>query len=179
MRSVMSRWRCGEAACRGSSRSTCAAWLGVPPILAGPASLHVQATGAGESVRALVGSLMGEVELKAPDGPVLSALPEDFASSLQQGSDGSENALEPAGLDAVFPLERGVLLIEPLQLDFGASTASLEGAVDLYLWAVDLTLRRAGDGPLLKVVGPLHRPQVRLLEAAGPEQATPAPGASP
>ena len=44
---------------------------------------------------------------------------------------------------------------------------------------VPIHQRRAGDGPLLKVVGPLHRPQVRLLEAAGPEQATPAPGASP
>jgi hypothetical protein len=156
-----------------------AAWLGMPPILAGPANLHVEATGAGESVRALVRSLMGEVELRAPDGLILSALPDDFAASLQQGSDGPEDAAEPAGVAASFRLERGVLLIQPMQLGFGNSAAELGGAVDLYLWAVDLSLQRAGEGPTLKVVGPLHRPQVRLIGAAVPDQAPPAPGASP
>jgi hypothetical protein len=149
------------------------------PILAGPANLHVEATGAGESVRALVRSLMGEVEHRAPDGLILSALPDDFAASLQQGSDGPEDAAEPAGVAASFRLERGVLLIQPMQLGFGNSAAELGGAVDLYLWAVDLSLQRAGEGPTLKVVGPLHRPQVRLIGAAVPDQAPPAPGASP
>ena len=37
-----------------------AAWLGVPPVLAGPASLHLETTGAGDNVHALVGSLIGE-----------------------------------------------------------------------------------------------------------------------
>jgi uncharacterized protein involved in outer membrane biogenesis len=156
-----------------------AAWLGVPPIVAGPATLHVQTTGAGNSVRALIGSLIGEVELVAEDGAVLSALPEDFASSLEQQSDGPERAAEPAGLAASFALERGVFVVAPMHLDFGDIAARLEGVVDLYLWAVDLTLQPAGGGPVLKVVGPLQRPQVRLIEAAGPEQASPGPRASP
>jgi hypothetical protein len=156
-----------------------AAWLGVPPIVAGPATLRLQATGAGDDVRTLVGSLIGEVELVAQDGVVLSALPEDFTGSLAQRSDGQVDAADPASLAASFALERGVLVIPPVELDFGELAARLEGAVDLYLWAVDLSLRSADGGPVLKVVGPLHRPQVRLIGAAGPEQASPAPGASP
>ena len=153
-----------------------AARLGVPPIVTGPATIRLQGTGAGDNVRALVGSLMGEVELVAPDGPVLSALPDDFVG---QQSDGPEPAAEPAGLAASFTLERGVLVAEPTRLDFGEIAARLEGTVDLYLWAVDLTLRSAAGGPVLRLVGPLHRPQVRLTGVAGPAQASPAPSASP
>jgi AsmA family/AsmA-like C-terminal region len=156
-----------------------AAWLGVPPIVAGPASLRVQATGAGDNVRALVGSLMGEVELAAADGPALGALPDEFTDALERPSDGQDGAAEPAGLDASFPLERGILVAQPTHLDFGDITTRLEGAVDLYLWAIDLTLRSPAGGPALKLVGKLHRPQVRLIGAAGPEQAAPAPSASP
>jgi hypothetical protein len=47
------------------------------------------------------------------------------------------------------------------------------------LWAADLTLRAQVGGPALKVVGPLHRPQVRLIKAADREQAPPGPSASP
>ena len=151
----------------------------MPQIVAGPATLHVRTTGAGDSVRALMGSLMGEVELVAQDGVVLSALPEDFASSLEQQSDGPERTAEPAGLAASFPVERGVIVIPPTHLDFGDAAARLEGVVDLYLWAVDLTLRPAAGGPILKAVGPLHRPQVRLVGAAGAEQASPGPRANP
>jgi AsmA-like C-terminal region len=154
-----------------------AAWLGVPAIVAGPATLHVQATGAGDSARALVGSLMGAVELVAPDGAMPGALPDDFAGSLEQQSDGQGGAAEPAGLAASFALERGVLVAQPMQLDFGDIAVRLEGAVDLYLWAVDLTLRPDAGGPVLKAVGPLHRPQVRLIGAV--DQASPAPRASP
>jgi hypothetical protein len=153
-----------------------AAWLGVPPIVAGPATVRLQATGAGDNVRALVGSLMGKVELRAHDGAVLSALPEDFVG---QQSDGPDAAAEPTGLAASFALERGILVARPVDLDFGDITARLEGAVDLYLWAVDLTLQADGGGAALKVVGPLHRPQVRLIGAALPKQASPAPSASP
>ena len=153
-----------------------AAWLGVSPVVAGPATIHLEATGAGDNVRALVGSLMGEVRLTAPDGPVPSALPEGF---LRRQSDGPDAAAGPAGLTASFALERGVLVVEPMPLDFGDITARVEGAVDLYLWTVDLTLQSAAGGPVLKVVGPLHRPQVRLIGAAGREQASPGPGARP
>jgi AsmA family/AsmA-like C-terminal region len=161
---------------QGFDPAELAAWLGVPPIVAGPATLHLQATGAGDNVHALVGSLIGEVELAAPDGPVLSALPEDFVG---QQSDGSDAAAEPAGVAASFALERGVLLVQPTHLDFGEITARLEGAIDLYLWAVDLTLESAAGSPVLKMVGPLHRPQVRIIGTAGPEQASPAPSTSP
>jgi hypothetical protein len=156
-----------------------AAWLGVPPLLGGPATLHLQATGAGDNVRALVGSLIGKVELSAHDGAVLGALPDDFTSSVERQSDGPQGADEPVRFAASLPLERGILAAEAVELDFGDITAQLAGAVDLYLWAVDLTLQANRGGPVLKVVGPLHRPQVRLIGTAGPEQASPAPSASP
>jgi hypothetical protein len=61
-----------------------------------------------------------------------------------------------------------------MELDLGGLKTRLEGAIDLYLWAVDLTLQAVAGGPVLKVVGPLHRPQVRLLGATAP-----APPATP
>jgi hypothetical protein len=152
-------------------------WLGVPPLLTGPASLHLETTGAGDNLRALVGSLIGGVELVAEDGLLPDALPAGFAASSgaqpeDPGSDGS------AGVAASFALERGVLVAQPIELDLGGTAAHLDGIIDLFLWAVDLTLR-SEDGALLKVVGPLHRPQIRLSAAAGPEQASPAPSLAP
>ena len=164
---------------QGFEPAELAAWLGVPPVVAGPATLRVDATGAGESVRALIGSLIGEVELEAQDGMVLSALPEDFAGSLEQQSDGAERATGSARLSGNLPLKRGILVVRPMNLDVGDTAARLEGVVDLYLWAVDLTLQPAAGGPVLKAVGPLHRPQVRLLEAAGAAQASQGPHARP
>ena len=154
-----------------------AAWLGVPSVLAGPASLHLETTGAGDNVHALVGSLIGGVELVARDSVLSEALPEGFVASSEAqpenpGPDGS------AGIAASFALERGMLVAQPVELDLGGTAAHLEGVIDLFLWAVDLTLRSA-DGALLKVVGPLHRPQVRLTAAAGPEQASPVPNPTP
>jgi hypothetical protein len=156
--------------------SRLAAWLGVPPLLTGPASLHIETTGAGDNVRALVGSLIGGVELVAQDGLLSDALPEDFTASSgaqpeDPGPDGS------AGIAASFALQRGMLLAQPIELDLGGTAAHLEGVIDLLLWAVDLTLR-SDDGARLKVVGPLHRPQIRLT-ATGPKQASPAPNPTP
>jgi hypothetical protein len=157
--------------------SRLAAWLGVPPLITGPASLHVETTGAGDDVRTLVGSLIGGVELVAQDGFLAQALPDDFAASPgappeDPGPDGS------AGVAASFALERGVLVAQPVELDLGGTAAHLEGVIDLFLWAVDLTLR-TDDGAMLKVVGPLHRPQIRLTAASGPAQASPAPNSTP
>jgi uncharacterized protein involved in outer membrane biogenesis len=154
-----------------------AAWLGVPSVLTGPASLHLETTGAGDNVHALVGSLIGGVELVARDSVLSEALPEGFVASSEAqpetpGPDGS------AGIAASFALERGMLVAQPVELDLGGTAAHLEGVIDLFLWAVDLTLR-SDDGALLKVVGPLHRPQVRLTAAAGPEQASPVPNPTP
>jgi uncharacterized protein involved in outer membrane biogenesis len=152
-------------------------WLGMPPLLTGPASLHLETTGAGDNVRALVGSLIGGVELVAQDGLRSEALPEGFAASSEAqpedpGPDGS------AGVAASFALERGVLVAQPIELGLDGTAAHLEGVIDLFLWAVDLTLR-SDAGALLKVVGPLHRPQIRLTAATGPEQASPIPNPAP
>ncbi len=152
--------------------------LGVPSLVAAPATLHLAATGAGDNVRTLVGSLIGQVALVAQDGVLRDAMPEGFAEA--QPPDGAADAAEPRRLEASFPLERGILVARPMELDLGGLETRLEGTVDLYLWAVDLTLRSAAGGPVLKVVGPLHRPQVRLLGAAAPPaQASPEPRASP
>jgi uncharacterized protein involved in outer membrane biogenesis len=161
----------------GFDPSRLAAWLGVPPLLTGQASLHIETTGAGDNVRALVGSLIGGVELVAQDGLLADAVPEGFsassgAQSEDPGPDGS------AGIAASFALERGMLVAQPIELDLGGTAAHLEGVIDLFLWAVDLTLR-SDDGATLKVVGPLHRPQIRLAAATGPEQASPAPDPTP
>jgi hypothetical protein len=157
--------------------SRLAAWLGVPPVMAGPASLHLQATGAGDNLHALVGSLMGGVELVARDSVLSAALPEGFAASSEAPLE-SPSPDGSAGIAASFALERGMLVAQPVELDLGSTAAHLEGVIDLYLWAVDLSLR-SDDGALLKVVGPLHRPQIRLTAAAGPEQASPVPNPTP
>ena len=149
----------------------------MPPFLAGPASLRIEATGAGDDVRELVGSLLGQVELVAEDGLDVAALPRDFAASLGLPSDLAD-AAGVARASARLALERGVLIVEPVTLDLSGAAVQLAGVVDLYLWAVDLTLR-SDAGDILKVVGPLHRPQVRLNGAPGPDQASPAPSADP
>jgi hypothetical protein len=101
-------------------------------------------------------------------------MPEGFA-----GAEGPPDAAGPERLEASFPLERGILVARPIELDIGGLETRLEGTIDLYLWAVDLTLQSAAGGPVLKVVGPLHRPQVRLLGAAPSAPASPEPRASP
>jgi AsmA-like C-terminal region len=148
--------------------------LGVPPLVAAPATLHLAATGAGDNVRTLVRSLIGQVEFAAQDGVLREAMPEGFGGLEEQ-----PDAAERERLEASFALERGILVARPMELDLGGLETRLQGAVDLYLWAVDLTLRSAAGGPVLKVVGPLHRPQVRLLGAPAPSEASPAPRTSP
>jgi hypothetical protein len=151
-----------------------AALIGVPPLVAAPATLHLTATGAGDDVRTLVRSLIGQVELEAQDGVLREAMPEGFA-----GAEEPPDAAGPERLEASFPLERGILLARPIQLDIGGLETRLQGTIDLYLWAVDLTLQSAAGGPVLKVVGPLHRPQVRLLGASAPAEQSPGPRTGP
>jgi hypothetical protein len=151
-----------------------AALIGVPPLVAAPATLRLAATGAGDDVRTLVRSLIGQVELEAEDGVLREAMPEGFA-----GAEEPPDAAARERLEASFPLERGILVAGPIELDFGGLETRLEGTVDLYLWAVDLTLQSAAGGPVLKVVGPLHRPQVRLLGAGAPAEELPAPRTGP
>ena len=155
-----------------------AALLGVPPLVAAPATLRLAATGAGDNVRTLVRSLIGQVEFAAQDGVLRDAMPEGFAGSQQQ-PDADAGVAAPDRVEASFALERGILLARPMELDLGGLETRLQGAVDLYLWAVDLTLQSAAGGPVLKVVGPLHRPQVRLLGSPAPAEESPAPRTSP
>ena len=155
-----------------------AALLGVPPLVAAPATLHLAATGAGDNVRTLVRSLIGQVEFAAQDGVLRDAMPESFTGSQEQ-PDADAGAAAPDRVEASFALERGILVAHPMELDLGGLETRLQGAVDLYLWAVDLTLQSAAGGPALKVVGPLHRPQVRLLGSPAPAEESPAPRTSP
>ncbi len=152
--------------------SELAAWLGVRPVVAGPGDLRHEATGAGNSVRALVGSLIGEVEIAVHEGAELEALPRGFigsAAPLTAAPD--EVSAELADLAASLPLQRGVVTVAPLELQVDGVGVELEGQLDLYLWATDLTLRPDAGNAALRIIGPLDRPQVRLSEP-------PAPGAN-
>ncbi|HLT02748.1 MAG TPA: hypothetical protein VK001_11230, partial [Geminicoccaceae bacterium] len=110
----------------------------------------------------------------AEDGVLAQALPEDFGTSSQA----PPTAADPAEVAASFALERGMLVVRPFEVALPGLKARVEGVIDLYLWALDLTLRR-DDGTVLQLVGPLDRPQVRLSAAAGPVHASPAPSAVP
>ena len=153
-----------------------AAWLGVPPLVTGAADLHLEATGAGNSVRAVVGSLIGEVELALEEAAVLEALPESFAGRKAPLAAAPGETVAPlADLSASFPLERGVVTVPPTELQVDGVGVELEGQIDLYLWATDLSLRPRAGGPELRVVGPLDRPQVRLNQPPAPNARAPAP----
>jgi hypothetical protein len=153
-----------------------AAWLGVAPVVAGPADLRLEATGAGNSVRALIGSLIGEVEIAVHEGAVLEGLPAGFvgpAAPLTAVPD--ETAAELGDLVASLPLQRGVVIAPPLELQVDGVDVRLDGQIDLYLWATDLTLRPDAGGPDLRIIGPLDRPQVRLSLPPPPGARAPDP----
>ncbi|HYZ27057.1 MAG TPA: AsmA-like C-terminal region-containing protein, partial [Geminicoccaceae bacterium] len=153
-----------------------AAWLGVTPLVAGAADLHLEGTGAGSSIRALVGSLIGEIELALHEGAVLEALPEALGGRGAPLVAAPEETAAPlADLSASLPLERGVVTLPPTELQVDGVGLELEGQIDLYLWATDLSLRPRAGGPELRVVGPLDRPQVRLNQPPAPNASAPAP----
>jgi AsmA family/AsmA-like C-terminal region len=153
-----------------------AAWLGVPPLVTGAADLHLEGTGAGNSVRAMVGSLIGEVELALDEAAVLEALPESFTGrKAPLAATPGETVAPLADLSASFPLERGVVTLPPTELRVDGVGVEIEGQIDLYLWATDLSLRPSAGGPELRVVGPLDRPQVRLNQPPAPNASAPAP----
>ena len=84
----------------------------------------------------------------------------------------SEVSAPLAEVAASLPLRRGIVRAPPTELRVDGVGVRVEGSIDLYLWAADLTLHRA-DGPDLRLVGPLDRPQVRLVEAAAPGPSAP------
>jgi hypothetical protein len=150
-----------------------AAWLGVEPVVAGSADLRLETTAAGDSVRALVGSLMGEVEIAVHEGAALEALPPEFVGPVPPLTVAPYEVSAPlAEVAASLPLKRGIVRAPPTELQVDGVGVRLEGSIDLYLWAADLTLHRA-DGRDLRLVGPLDRPQVRLVESAAPGPSAP------
>jgi uncharacterized protein involved in outer membrane biogenesis len=149
-----------------------AAWLGVAPILGGPADLSLRASAAGRSVRELVGALIGEITLRTSADATVRALPPGF---LARAATPENGAVRLGEMTTELALKRGVITAPPLNFQVDGSTLQLEGAIDLYLWALDLTLRPEDGGPALRLVGPLDRPQVRVrsVDPGPPEERSP------
>ena len=173
---------------RGVDPSALADWLDLPPVVQGAADLYAEATAAGDNPRDLIGSLIGEVRVGLHDGRLVGeALAELRPVAALAGLDphgGIDGAAVPAEdsaptlsvsrLAGSFALKRGIATIEALPFELEGVPASLDGTIDLLLWAADLELRleridRRTNGVLgLDLIGPLARPQVRLV--------TPEPG---
>jgi uncharacterized protein involved in outer membrane biogenesis len=162
-----------------------AAWLDLPPVVAGPLDLYVEATAAGDNPRDLIRGLIGDVRITLPDGRLtgddvaaLRLLP--AAAPMDEGgaaADQNAGAVPIADLTGSFTLRRGIAMIVSVPLVLDGAEARLAGTIDLLLWAADLTLSlddaRAEHQALgLRLVGPLGRPQIRLLM---PTEPVPAP----
>jgi hypothetical protein len=161
-----------------------AAWLDLPPVIAGPADLYVEATSAGASPYDLVRGLIGEIEVSLNDGRLIGEplaalrLLTVPAATTPPGIDGNDidgedaPALPVAELSGSFALRRGIARTEALPFQLDGREAEFEGSIDLLLWAADLILRldsaAVGDALGLRLVGPLGRPQIRLLERPEP-----------
>jgi hypothetical protein len=100
------------------------------------------------------------------------------AATTPPGIDGNDidgedaPALPVAELSGSFALRRGIARTEALPFQLDGREAEFEGSIDLLLWAADLILRldsaAVGDALGLRLVGPLGRPQIRLLERPEP-----------
>jgi hypothetical protein len=150
-------------------------------VVAGPVDLYVEATTAGNNLRDLIRGLIGDVRVTLPDGRLigdelaaLRLLP--AAPITDDGGAASEQdagAVPIADLAGSFAVRRGIAMTEAVPFALDGAEARLAGTIDLLLWAADLTLRlddgRAADEPIgLRLIGPLARPQIRLLEPTEP-----------
>jgi hypothetical protein len=158
-------------------------WLDLAPVVEGSADLYLEATAAGSSLRELVRSLIGRVDVTVRDGRLsgvdgvelrkaLHALPGglyDRPPDRRQPVDPTA----PIPLDRLagsFQVKRGIASAESVRLALDGIEGRLVGDVDLLIWAADLKLeltRRETnqDGAVvLQLVGPLGRPQVRLQQ---------------
>lgn len=136
-----------------------AAWLGLPPIVTGTADLSLEATAAGDTVHELVGSLIGKIDVAVP-----GAVQGDVAGGQEAPTEDAPAPPDRQGLGSVtgsFALERGIATAQAVNLELDGAPARLDGAIDLFLWAADLTVQPEPDGPSLRIVGPLDRPQLR------------------
>jgi uncharacterized protein involved in outer membrane biogenesis len=158
-----------------------AAWLDLPPVVAGPLDLYVEATTAGTTPSDLIRGLIGDAKVTLPDGGLsgdaLAALrPRPDAAPADGGSAaGSRDAgaVPIADLAGSFTLRRGIATTAAVPFVLDGAEARLAGTIDLLLWAADLILRlddgRADGAAVgLRLVGPLDRPQILLLEPAEP-----------
>ncbi len=165
---------------READAAALTAWLGLPPVVQGKADLYVEATTAGDNLRDLIRGLIGDAKVTLHDGRLVGA---DLArlASVEAGAAVDSTPIPEAApavpvpnLSGSFALKRGIATAKDVRLELDGHRAELEGSVDLLLWAADLTFRldTAGgaDGhPLgLKLVGPLDRPQMRLLQPPAP-----------
>ena len=142
--------------------------------------LFGEATAAGSSSYDLVRTLIGRVELAMSAGqlvgdevaPIRQALStgrnHQQSAPLQESPSDNPQALPFTDLVARFSLDRGIASTESAELDLDDTTATVAGVIDLLLWAADLTLEveepAYPDEPItLQVVGPLKRPQTRLM----------------
>ncbi len=163
-------------------------WLGLPPVVEGKADLYVEATTTGANLRDLVRGLIGDVKVGLHDGRLvgadlatLAAAPGSEAPPADDTATRAAPAVVVPDLSGSFALKRGIATAKSVELTLGDRPVRLEGSVDLLLWAADLTFRvDAKDGsptaPVgLKLVGPLDRPQLRLLAPPPPLRPEQAP----
>lgn len=148
-----------------------AAWLGLPGVIRGPADLSLEATAAGNTVRELVGSLIGTIDVGVQG---------DTAAGPEAPPERAPTPAEDPGLAGVtgsFILDRGIATAQAVTLELDDRRARLDGAIDLFLWAADLTVQPEPEGPPLRIVGPLDRPQLRqgALEPPAEERSAPSP----
>ena len=172
----------------GSTPKALADWLGLPPVVEGKADLYVEATTTGANLRDLVRGLIGDVKVGLHDGRLvgadlatLAAAPGSEAPPADDTATRAAPAVVVPDLSGSFALKRGIATAKSVELTLGDRPVRLEGSVDLLLWAADLTFRvDAKDGsptaPVgLKLVGPLDRPQLRLLAPPPPLRPEQAP----
>ncbi len=164
------------------------AWLDLPPVVEGAADLYLEATTAGNSMAELVRGLIGEAKVGLHDGRLVGADLSQLAAApatAATGVDGAAAAAAPAiavpDLSGSFALKRGIASARQVRLELADTPVSVEGTVDLWLWAADLTLSPdPARGPQqdaleLRLVGPLDRPQLRLRRPPAPPLPSQAP----
>jgi hypothetical protein len=179
---------------RGIDPTALAAWLDLPPAVEGPADLYAEATAAGGSPRALVGSLIGELRIALPDGRLVggerlaalragesvdgagrggaSRAESRLAGGPGASANGAGAAVAIENLSGRFALKRGIATTDGVSFELDSTTARLAGTIDLLLWVADLKLKvrtlegASNDVAGLQLVGPLDRPQIRLLMPA-------------
>jgi uncharacterized protein involved in outer membrane biogenesis len=158
-------------------------WLDLAPVVQGSADLYLEATAAGSSLRELVRSLIGRVDVTVRDGRLAGVDGVELREALRALPGGPDHRppdrrqpgdpTEPITLDRLagsFQVKRGIASADSVQLALDGVEGRLVGEVDLLIWAADLKLelvrRQANEdrAVVLQLVGPLGRPQVRLQQ---------------